>query len=66
MSEKTVADHRLNVVEKEVRDLKVDIRDLRRDVGFLQRAIWWAVGAATGIGALATSMMTGILKRIAS
>lgn len=66
MNEKTGTEVRLESLEDDVKDLRADMRAVRSDVGFLQRALWWAIGAGTGIGALATSMMSGIIKRVAS
>lgn len=64
MNEKTATEVRLEALEDDRREDRADIRALERRIGFLERAIWWAIGAGTGIGALATSMVSGVLKRI--
>lgn len=58
MTEKTATEHRLTSLESAV-------DKLGERLGFMERATWWLIGAGTGVGALATAMVSGVLKRLA-
>ncbi len=59
MSEKTGTEVRLDHLEKTT-------AEHGERIGFIERAIWWAVGAAVGISALAGSVLSGIWKKLAA
>lgn len=59
MNEKTGTEVRLDHLEK-----RIDEHGNR--IGFIERAIWWAVGAAVGVSALAGSLLSGLWKRLVS
>lgn len=59
MTEKTATEHRLTSLESAV-------ERLNERFGFMERATWWLIGAGTGVGALATAVASGVLKRLAT
>lgn len=55
--------------EKTGIEVRVEFLETSRDdhagrLTALERALWWALGAGTGIGSLATLLVSGVLKRL--
>lgn len=41
-----------------------EIAELKTRVSAIERGIWWAMGAASGVGAAAMALANGILKKL--
>jgi len=57
------------MIQKTGIEVRVEYLELARDaqavrITVLERALWWALGAGTGIGSLVTLIASGVAKRL--